>query len=272
VTDRAAERPVVLGEFRGAVDAVLHSPEFLAVLADPEKLMSGGREIHAGRNRLSAFSLDLPGLGKREVVLKRFQPRGVDRLKTLALPSKPLRAWRGARALVERGIPTPRPLAWLERRRAGTAVEGYFLAERTKNAREVRELLRTLEGGRLDGLLRPLAGFLRTCHEKGVLHRDLSDGNVLAAEEGGGGYSFYLLDTNRVLVLKKVRGARAAANLVRLGIPRGKRRAFLALYSSGRPSKTFVLWYALRKWWYASWVRLKKTLGLRKLSRKLGVQ
>lgn len=272
MTDRTKERPVVLGEFRGAADACLCDPEFLAVLANPGKMMTSGREIHAGRNRLAALSLDLPGFGRRQVVLKLFRPRGVDRLKTLVLPSKPLRAWRGARALVERGIPTPRPLAWLERRRAGMAVEGYFLTEKTENVREVREIFRGPDDGRLDGLLRSLAGFLRTCHEKGILHRDLSDGNVLAAEDGRGGFTFHLLDTNRVRVLKRVAGPRAAANLVRLGVPSGKQRAFLAEYSGGRPPKTFTLWYSFRKSWYASWVRLKRALRLRKLSRKLGVQ
>jgi len=273
VKDRTSERPVDLGSFRGAVDAAFYEPEFIASLSDPEKLMRCGTVIHAGRNRLAALSLDIPGRGRREVVLKRFRPRGVDKLKTLFLPSKPLKAWRGARALLERGIPTPRPVAWLERRRAGTVAEGYFLAEKEENVREVRELFRGLEGDHLDTLLRSLARFLRTCHDRGVFHRDLSDGNVLAAEDGRGGYEFLLLDTNRVRRRKRVKGLRAAANLVRLGVPRERRRDFLAYYGRGRtPGRIFSLWYAFRKSWYTSWVRAKKALRLRTLAKKIGVQ
>ena len=271
--DRADERPVDLGTFRGAVDAAFYKPDFIACLSDPEKLMRRGTVIHAGRNRLAALSLDIPGRGRREVVLKRFLPRGVDRLKTFFLPSKPLKAWRGARALVECGIPTPRPLAWLERRRRGTTAEGYFLAEKEQDAREVRELLRVPEGDRLDTVLRSLARFVRTCHDRGVLHRDLSDGNVLAAEDGRGGYDFLLLDTNRVRRRKRVKGLSAAANLVRLGVPRERRRAFLAYYGRGRaPGRIFSLWYAFRKSWYTSWIRGKKALRLRTLAKKMGVQ
>ncbi|OGD25846.1 MAG: hypothetical protein A2Y56_08135 [Candidatus Aminicenantes bacterium RBG_13_63_10] len=235
--------------------------------------MSRGSVIHEGRNRLAALALDVPGRAGLEAVLKQFRPRGLDRLKTLFLPSKALKAWRGARALLDRGIPTPRPLAYLERRRAGMITEGYFLAEKLPNVREVRELFIALEGGDLDRLLRSLADFLRTCHDRGVLHRDLSDGNVLAAEDGRGGYVFHLLDTNRVRVVKRVAGRRAASNLVRLGIPRESRRTFLSYYGAGRaPGRFFALWYGFRKSWYASWVRVKKALRLRALARKLGVQ
>ncbi|MBN2199279.1 MAG: hypothetical protein JW747_05455 [Candidatus Aminicenantes bacterium] len=273
MTPLAEERPVDLGQYRGAVDAALHEPAFLASLSDPEKLMRSGTVIHAGRNRLAALRLDVPGRGRREVVLKRFRPRGVDRLKTLVLAPKPLKAWRGARALVERGIPTPRPLAWLESRRAGTTAEGYFLAEMAENVREVREQFLGLESERLDRLIRSLARFLKTCHDRGIWHRDLSDGNVLVAEDGKGGYDFYLLDTNRVRILKKVKGLRAAANLVRLGVPREKRKDFLTYYAGGcPPGKIFALWYAFRKSWYASWVRTKKALRLRTLAKKMGVQ
>jgi len=273
VSGSSPEKKVALGDFRGAVDAAVHEPSLLVVLSDPEKLMRNGRLIHAGRNRLAAFRLDVPGRGRTEVVLKQFRPRGVDRLKTLLLPSKPLKAWRGARALVERGIPTPRPLAWLERRRAGTAVEGYFLAERAENVREIRGLWLELQGPRLERLLRDLARFLRACHDRGVLHKDLSDGNVLVAEDARGGYAFRLLDTNRVRVKRRVQGMRAAANLVRLGVPGESRRIFLAHYGADRPpGRLFALWYAFRKWWYTSWVRAKKALRMRKLAGKLGVQ
>ncbi len=265
--------PVTLGEFRGAVEASLNDPGFLDVLSRPREMIERGTVIHEGRNRLVALALDLPGEGKRETVLKHFRMRGIGRFKTLLVPSKAARAWRGAVILAERGIPTPRPLAVLEKRRGGTAVEGYFLAERISGVREIRGLFREWSGADLDRLLRSLAVFLRTCHRQGVLHRDLSDGNILVAEDGRGGFLFYLLDTNRIRLLKRVGWWRAASNLVRLGIPSEWRKTFLGYYCGGRPSDgLFGLWYALRKSWYTSFIRLKKRLRLKTLAAKLGAQ
>ena len=267
------EREVVLGDFRGVVEAALHEPRFLASLSGPDKLLRSGHVFHAGRNRLAAIRLRLPPGRTLEAVLKEFRPRGVDRLKTLFLPSKALRAWRGATALLRRGIPTPAPLAFLERRRAGMMVEGYYLAERVDGGREARDEFRRLKGKELDRFLLRLAEFLRLCHERGVLHRDLSDGNILSVEDGRGGRTFYLLDTNRIRAGGRVRGLRAAANLVRLGVPQLSRTAFLSFYHAGRPVPgSFVRWYRFRKAWYSSIVKLKKALRLKKLSRKLGVQ
>jgi hypothetical protein len=226
-----------------------------------------------GRNRLAAVSLKASSGRVVEAVLKQFNLRGVDRLKTLILPSKARKAWRGAKTLVEKGIPTPFPLAYLERKKAGLTSEGYFLAEKISNAREARDLFRSLQGKDLEALLRTLAVFLREAHDKGVLHKDLSDGNVLAGSDGRGGTILYLLDTNRVRVRKKIGPLRAAGNLVRLGVPRSAQPAFLSYYWDGRSvPPLFAFWYRLRKKWYTGLVALKKTLGLKKLVRKLGLQ
>lgn len=125
----------------------------------------------------------------------------------------------------------------------------------------------------MDKLLRALAVFLRNCHGLGILHKDLSDGNILAGADGRGGYVFYLLDTNRVRAKKKIGLLAAAGNLVRLGVPRQYQRSFLSYYWQDRPvPRRFFVWYRFRKKWYTGMVDLKKRLRLRKLARKLGVQ
>jgi len=267
------EKAVALGGFRGAVALDRLDPGFLNALSEPLLLMKEGALLHSGRNRLAAVSLKASSGRVGEAVLKQFNPRGVDRLKTLILPSKARKAWRGAKALVQKGVPTPFPLAYLERKKAGLTAEGYYLAEKISNAQEVRHLFRSLEGRELAELLRTLAVFLKEAHNKGVLHKDLSDGNILAGSDGRGGTIFYLLDTNRVRVRKRIGLMRAAGNLVRLGIPPPGQPAFLAYYWGGRSvPRFFAFWYRLRKKWYTGLVGLKKALRLKMLVRKLGLQ
>jgi hypothetical protein len=267
------EKPVVLGNFRGAVASACLDRAILKALAEPYRLMESGKVFHSGRNRLAAVALADSSGRTTEAVLKQFRPRGVDRLKSLVFPSKALKAWRGAVWLLRRNIPTPRPLAFLERKIGGLTAEGYFLAEKLDNVQEVRHLFRSLAGEEMNKLLRALAVFLRNCHGPGILHKDLSDGNILAGADGGGRYVFYLLDTNRVRAKKKIGLLAAAGNLVRLGVPRQYQRSFLSYYWQGRPvPRRFLVWYRFRKKWYTGLVDLKKRLRLRKLARKLGVQ
>jgi hypothetical protein len=267
------EKRIALGEYRGAIAADHADQDFLKALSEPLLLMAGGHVFHSGRNRLAAVAPAALGSRTREAVLKQFRPRGAYKLKTLAFPSKALKAWRGAAALIEKGIPTPLPLAYLERRKGGLVIEGYFLTEKISEVQEVRHLFRSLAGQELDGLLRALAAFLRKAHGRGILHKDLSDGNVLAGADGRGGTTFYVLDTNRVRVKKRIGLLRAAGNLVRLGIPRPAQRSFLSYYWPDRPvPRLFAAWYRLRKKWYAGMVSFRKRLGLRKLARKLGLQ
>jgi len=268
-----SEKAVVLGDFRATVASDYLGQGFLEALSKPSFLMESGTLLLGGRNRLAVVTL--PGSSGRpvEAVLKQFGLRGIDRLKTLIFPSKALKAWRGAKALVEKGIPTPLPLACLERKKGGLTAEAYYLAEKISSVQEVRHFFRSLVGKDLDGLLRSLAVFLREVHRRGILHKDLSDGNILLGSESQGGPVFFLLDTNRVRIKKNIGPLGAAGNLVRLGVPRRAQPSFLAYYWLGRPvPRFFGLWYRLRKKWYTGAVGLKKALRLKKLVRRMGLQ
>jgi hypothetical protein len=187
--------------------------------------------------------------------------------------SKARKAWRGAAALVERKVTTPPPIAYLESRKRGFADKSYFLAGFVEDAREIRFLLRELEGEALDRLLRDVAAFLAGVHARGVLHKDLSDGNILVKADSRGGRVFYLLDTNRVRTRKRVGGLARMKNLIRLGIPPDKQDRFLGYYARGNSlPKTLRRWYKFQKAWYAGRINLKKKLRLKQLARKLGIQ
>ena len=233
----------------------------------------GAEIIHEGRNRLGAVSWPWMIAGFPRVVVKEFGFRGLNRLKSLFGPSKAARAWRGAIALVERGLPTPFPVAFLEARRRGLVSSGCFLAGWVADAREIRHLLRELEGEDLGRLLAALAPFLRECHDKGILHRDLSDGNILVKRAGGGDWRFFLVDTNRIRVRRGIGRRVRVRNLVRLGVPAGRQREFVGLYlGAGARAGLWFSYYRARKGAYAGAVALKKKLRLRSLARKLRIQ
>ena len=263
------------GGYSGRISPDWDTPEVRAAIADFRVLAGDpkARVLLDSRNVVTSIVLPAGARGEIPAVLKSFGARGLKRLKTLLVPSKARKAWRGAQALVERGVPTAAPIAYWESRRGGAVSESYFLAARLDDVREIRFLLRELQGDALDRLLEQLAVFLGQCHALGILHRDLSDGNILVKDAGSGRYGFYLLDTNRVRTRRRLGRRSRVKNLVRLGIPAGKQGLFLAAYGGPRPlPKRLRRWYKFRKGWYAGWVALKKKLRLKTIARKLGLQ
>ncbi len=219
----ARDRPVP-----GLIAAAYDDPVFLASLTPLESLGSrpGAEVLSEGRNRISRVPLPLASGGVADIIVKEFFSRGVDKLKSLILPSKAERAWRGAAALVERGLGTAAPVACLTKRQGGFVARSFFLSERVAGAAEVRGLFREAPPGELEPLLGALARFLASAHARGILHRDLSDGNVLVRKLAAGRFEFFLLDTNRIRVRPRLGGLARAKNLIRLGVPASQRGFF----------------------------------------------
>jgi hypothetical protein len=273
--EKAAGIEVAIGPFRGAVHPGCDSPGFRAALADIRARISGpaARILLDGRNLVVSVPLPVPPGAPGGTVVKEFRPSGFKKLKTIAVPGKAVRAWRGAAACRARGIPTPFPMAWLERRERGVVAESYYVAAAVPDAVEIRGPLRELASGDLDRLIAGLAGFLNTCHERGILHRDLSDGNILVRSDAAGAYEFSLIDTNRIRVRRRIYAFARIRNLVRLGVPPECREFFLDRYlGEKRRRKALRLWYAWAKGWYAGVVAFRKKLRLKKLAERLGIQ
>jgi len=265
---------LVLSGFHGRIASSWDSPELRAALRDCAGLLRSP-EAHIllqGRNTVALVSIPRSAGRKAGAVLKSYGQRGVDRLKSRIFPSKAAKAWRGAVALADRSVGTAQPIAFLESRRRGFVDRCYFLTEHLEGLREIRFLLRELRGDALDLLLRAAAGFLAQAHDRGVVHKDLSDGNILVRTEGGAGHAFYLLDTNRVRIKRRVGPCLRMKNLVRLGIPADRREYFLDQYGRGCPvPRRLRWWYRFQKSLYTGRVNLKKALRLKQLARKLGI-
>lgn len=269
-------RKIVLGQYRGEIASAFDTPDVRAVLADPKRLASGpaAELLHEGRNRLAAAGLRLGPDDRLDVVIKEYRSYGIDRAKSLFRVSKAARAWRGAAALADGGFATPSLIAFLERRRGGFVVESFYIAERVRGAAEIRGLWPGLAEADLGPLVTALARTLRAVHDRGIFHRDLSDGNILVARDGRE-FRFIFLDTNRIRLRRRIGPTARARNLVRLGIPPRLRAAFLEGYAAvggHPPGAYFVFWYNLAKAAFASWLGVKKALRLRKIARSLKIQ
>ena len=139
-------------------------------------------------------------------------------------------------------------MAYLERRARGLVAEGYYLSAYLPDAVEIRSLLRDLPPDDLARLLAELAKFLVFCHNEGILHRDLSDGNILVRSPRPGAYDLWLIDTNRIRVRRSIPVLVRIRNLVRLGVPAAYQDLFLRLYlGHGRASRSLLFWYRANK-------------------------
>ena len=264
--DRSAGKtfgvPVTLGAFKGRVHPDFNTPAFIHALSDFRALVSGAaaRIILDKRNLVAAVSISVSGAGAEigpgiDAVVKEFRTSGFKKIKTLLVPGKAAKAWRGAAACLLLRVPTPLPLAYVERRERGIIVESHFVASRVDGAQEVRDFLRTLPPEDLSRLLAALARFLVFVHNQGILHLDLSDGNVLVRSSSPGTYDFFLIDTNRIRVRREVPLLVRIRNLVRLGVPPAYQDDFLRFYLGDKGGATPLrLWYRLNKRSYTGFV------------------
>ncbi len=278
MTGKKEKRParrLDLGAYRGEVGAGFDDPHFIDVIARPENIwdIPEAELLFDGRNRVGTVRILLASGLNLDLVVKEFSSRGLIRLKSLVQPSKAARAWRGALALEERGLGTASPAGYLEKRKRGLVEHSYFFAARVDGAEEIRGLFRSLQASELEPLLSALAGFLRRCHDRGILHRDLSDGNILVRKGEPGQDSFCLLDTNRIRICRRLGWFRRSKNLIRLGIPSAFQGYFLSRYFGGRrPRKAHWAWYRLNKIVFTSYLGVKKKLRLRQIARFLRIQ
>jgi hypothetical protein len=261
--------------FSGRIHPDYNTHDFRAAISDCGALLSdpSSRILEESRNRIGVVPLSLKEGRAVEIVIKEFRTLGVDKLKSLFQASKARKAWRGSLALVEAGLGTPLPIAYLEKRKGAFLVQSYFLSEYISDMTETRALFQELSSGALDKLLEELARCLSRCVESGIYHRDLSDGNILVRQDDDGRLQFFLLDTNRIRHKKRVGTLRGIKSLIRLGIPRDRQKVFLAHYVH-RPSISgwLWLWYRLNKVSYTNFVAIKRVLGLRKIAQKLKIQ
>ncbi len=172
--------------------------------------------LHRGRNLIFRGAV-----GHELVAVKRFPVVGARRLLYRVRSGKAVRAFDHATRLVSLAIGTPRPLAVVELRRGGAPMAAFYCCAFLPSFQEARALKRPDLENRTR-LLERLGEFIGGVHERAVLHRDLTSGNVLIVPDPGreGGVSFALVDLNRMR-FGAVGMRRGIANLAQLRLSDG---------------------------------------------------
>jgi serine/threonine protein kinase len=261
--------------FNGKIHPDYNHPDILEKLSDCKSLLDepSTRILLEGRNRIGCCRFRMPDGEDEDVVIKEYCIHGINWLKSLLLPSKAFKAWQGSNTLVQKGISTPAPIAYLETRKGMFLDSSYFLSAMLEDVVEVRSLLPVLSGEELEVLLVEVARYLSRFWEEGILHRDLSDGNILVKKRDNGCHDFYIIDTNRIRHKRRLGVLLAVKSLIRLGVPSANQRFFLQEYLQPRRLNNFLwFWYKLNKHTFTGYIGLKKVLRLKKIARKLKIQ
>ncbi|MEQ8280382.1 MAG: lipopolysaccharide kinase InaA family protein [Deltaproteobacteria bacterium] len=199
---RGLARPDVRDLLTPELGRLLRSDEWVDAL--PADFAPVG-QLSANAVRVQAGDFDL--------VLKRVP---ADHIRWWASPvavfqgSRARRAFEWSHRLRAFGITTPRPLAYLERRRGPRFAPSLFVAEYV----EAPTLERLRDAGLEDTdkrqLIDRVAGLLATMHARRLLHADFHVGNVLVAPE-----ALYVLDLESMRPYGRRSGV-VLKNLVRL--------------------------------------------------------
>jgi len=165
-----------------------HLSDFIESL--PTVFETEGEVVYDARNQVRLFTVD--GM---KLAVKRFKkPMLHQRLDyTVFRPSKAKRAYLYAMKLLELGISTPTPVAYIETFSKGLFSQGYLVTEYCGDP-DARILREEPEGH--DELVEAIAKYLVDCHEKGFIHGDTNLTNFLYHREGS---SFHIstIDINR---------------------------------------------------------------------------
>lgn len=111
--------------------------------------------------------------------------------------SKAKRSFDYANLLLEKGIGTPQPIAYIENYATFGLLDSYYISEHLDADLTFRELVEIPEFKDHEAILRAFTVFCFKMHEKGIEFLDHSPGNtlvIITPQE----YEFYLVDLNRM--------------------------------------------------------------------------
>lgn len=155
-----------------------------------------GQLIYGGsRNSIKTFDI-----GDYILNIKAFQrPNFIKKIiYTYFRASKAKRSYNFAQYLIDKGIGTPKPIAYVEQKDLLGLTSSYYVCEHLEYDLMFRELVTDSEWPKHEKILRQFTQFCFKLHENGIEFKDHSPGNTLIKKINESHYEFYLVDLNRM--------------------------------------------------------------------------
>ncbi len=137
-------------------------------------------------------------------------------LHFLLSPTMPSRAeisWRIANCLIDAGVRTPEPLFVYTLRKYGFTYDNFYISRSVEQHQSLRQYLKSEPDlTHAETVVIDLANNLSNLHEAGILHRDLTPGNVLIDNQD----KTYLVDLNRTKVCSRLTYSQRLRDLAKL--------------------------------------------------------
>lgn len=167
------------GPWRGLADRTLSDSVNLdEITTGLDEAMRRGRILKDGRTSFVSRTT----LGRTEVVIKRYNHKGpLHSLRHTLRGSRAKRSWRNANRLLLLGIPTPRPLAYIDERRGPVLHCSYFIAQFV-SGQELYGILRdkNVPEDRKQRLIDQVVRVLERMADHAISHGDLKHTNILS--------------------------------------------------------------------------------------------
>lgn len=111
--------------------------------------------------------------------------------------SKAERSYLNANFLINHGILTPEPIAYIVYQNLYGVTDSYFISLQLDFDFEFRALWKDWPKD-IEEILKAFTQFTYDFQQKGIFFKDHSQGNTLIKRRLAGGYDFYLVDLNRI--------------------------------------------------------------------------
>ena len=229
------------------------SPAQMSEYLLPEKLAQAPilKVLRDSRNKI--WNIDSP---QGTITIKLNRAQGLKKLSYRFMDSKAKRHWNNAITMLRRGIDTPQPIAFFERHHRKGIEHNYYITQFLDNAFSARDVFGSINQGEQhyrgidhQTLLKLIAIFICDMHNKGILHRDLSSGNLLLVIDDNGNLKPHLIDIGRAKILHKLTPRQRLIDLMRIcyKLPWSRREQLMAFYHQHLGQDTASWWrWAIR--------------------------
>jgi hypothetical protein len=179
------------------------------------KMFSSKGELfgNGDRNKIKLFDFN-----EKKINIKSFKiPNLINKIAYRYFrKSKARRSFEYATILLEKGIGTPEPIAFLENFNILGLKDSYYVSEHLNADLTYRELVEIPNYPDNENILRQFTRFSFGLHEKGIEFLDHSPGNTLIKKNNEGTYDFFLVDLNRMEFHESMTFEMRMKNLCRL--------------------------------------------------------